>query len=101
MRIITLKRLVASAAKHAALRPKVEFWYSVAKAARWRTLAETRASFRHADQVTVESGRTVTVFNLGDAYRLITAIHYNKERIYILRVLTHAEYDKGTWKDTL
>lgn len=101
MRIITLKRLLESADKHAALKPKVEFWYSVAKAARWRSFSDARASFRHADQVTVESGRTVTVFNLGDAFRLITAIHYNKERIYILRVLTHAEYDKDGWKGTL
>lgn len=101
MRIITLKRLLEAAAKHASLKPKIDFWYSVAKAAHWKTFVEARASFRHADQVTVESGRTVTVFNLGDAYRLIAAIHYNKERIYILRVLTHAEYDKGGWKDTL
>lgn len=101
MRIITLKRLLEAAAKHPVLRPKVESWYSIAKPARWKTFTETRTSFRHADQVTVESGRTVTVFNLGDAYRLITAIHYNKERVYILRVLTHADYDKGGWKETL
>lgn len=101
MKIITLKRLLAAAAKHSALRPKIAFWHSVAKAATWRSLADARASMRHADQVTVKSGRAATVFNLGDAYRLITAIHYNRKRIFILRVLTHADYDKGFWKDTL
>lgn len=101
MRIITLKRLLEAAAKHPVLRPKVDFWYSVAHAARWTNFAETRATLRHADQITVKSGRTVTVFNLGDAFRLVTAIHYDRDRIFILRILTHADYDKGAWKDQL
>jgi len=101
MRIITLKRLLEAASKHPVIRPKVEFWYSVTKSVRWTSFAQTRATLRHADQVTVKSGRVVTVFNLGNAFRLISAIHYDRGRIYILRVLTHADYDKGGWKDTL
>ena len=31
--------------------------------------------------------------------RLISAIHYNNHRIYIRRILTHAEYDRGDWKE--
>jgi mRNA-degrading endonuclease HigB of HigAB toxin-antitoxin module len=57
--------------------------------------------FPHADQVKVSSGRTVTVFNLTNAYRLVTAIHYNPQCVYILHVLTHAEYDRNGWKATL
>lgn len=98
---ITLKRLSEAAAKHPTARSKIEFWYSVAVVAKWANLVETRATLRHADQVEVKSGKVVTVFNLGDAFRLITAIHYNRERIYILKILTHADYDKGGWKDTL
>ncbi|MCX6938445.1 MAG: type II toxin-antitoxin system HigB family toxin [Verrucomicrobia bacterium] len=41
------------------------------------------------------------MFNLTNAYRLITAIHYNRRCIYILHVLTHAEYDRAAWKNTL
>jgi len=41
----------------------------------------------------------LTVFNIkGNAYRLIVKIEYRWEQIYIRRVLTHAEYDKGDWK---
>jgi mRNA interferase HigB len=59
-------------------------------------------TFPHADQVTVASKRTVTVFNIGgNNYRLITAIHYNTKIVYILRFLTHAEYDKDAWKKAL
>jgi mRNA interferase HigB len=101
MRIITIKRLLEAAAKYSVIRPKIDTWYSIAKAAKWTNFAQTRTTLRHADQVTVRSGRVVTVFNLGDAFRLITAIHYDKDRIFILKILTHAEYDKDVWKSTL
>jgi mRNA interferase HigB len=30
---------------------------------------------------------------------LIAAIHYNRRKLYIRHVLTHAEYDRGKWKE--
>jgi len=54
-----------------------------------------------ADQITVKSGRTVTIFNIKNHYRLITAIHYNHQLVYILLLLTHAEYDVDHWKEHL
>jgi mRNA interferase HigB len=48
----------------------------------------------HADQV----GK-FTVFNIGgNKVRLIAAVHYNRNKIYIRHVLTHREYDTGKWK---
>ena len=42
------------------------------------------------------------VFNVGgNKYRLIVAIHYNVGLVFVLRTLTHAEYSKGTWKESL
>jgi len=39
------------------------------------------------------------VFNIaGNKYRLIVAIHYNRKKIYIRHVLTHAEYSRGHWR---
>ena len=35
----------------------------------------------------------------GNAYRLITVIHFNTGRVYVRRVLTHAAYTRGTWQD--
>jgi mRNA interferase HigB len=61
-----------------------------------------KRSFAHADAVTVASGRTVVIFNIGGGkHRLITAIHYNARRVFTLMVLSHAEYDGGRWKDEL
>jgi hypothetical protein len=31
---------------------------------------------------------------------MITRINYQRQIVYVLHVLTHAEYDKGDWKWT-
>jgi mRNA interferase HigB len=49
-------------------------------------------------------GNAVFVFNLGhgkSAYRLIVAIHFNTQMVFVLRLMTHAEYDKQEWKRDL
>jgi len=39
------------------------------------------------------------VFDIGgNKYRLITAIHFNTQRLFIRHVLTHSQYDNGEWK---
>ena len=62
---------------------------------RFASAAEVRRVFPKADQI----GR-FTVFNIGgNKARLIAAVHYNRGKVYIRHVLTHAEYDRGRWKD--
>ena len=69
-------------------------WYTIAKHARWQSLAEVRDDFPHADVVGV-----LTVFNVGgNKYRLITAIKYRWQVVYVRHVLTHTEYSKERWK---
>ena len=69
-------------------------WYRITRRADWRSLADVRRDFAHADIV----GRR-TVFNIhGNKYRLITRINYRAKRVFILYVLTHVEYNKGDWK---
>lgn len=65
------------------------------KSGSYSSFVDLRAAFPSADQV----GR-LTVFNVGgNRVRLITAIHYNRQRVYIRAVLTHAEYDEERWKE--
>jgi mRNA interferase HigB len=74
-------------------------WLKVARKSDWQNLIQVRSSYPNADAVGVASGRTVTVFNMGgNKYRLIVAIHYNRAKVFVLRFLTHAEYDKNQWK---
>ena len=88
--------------RHSGAAAALEHWLEVVKAAHWRTLHDVRRSFRSADEVGVRSGRTVVVFNIGgNRYRLIAAIHYNRQKVFVLRFMTHAEYDKERWKAEL
>lgn len=102
MHVISVKAIRAACNAHPAAAPALRVWYTAAKAAEWGSLADVRKTFPSADGVRVRSGRTATVFNIGgNNYRLIAAIHYNRQRIYLMRILTHAEYSKNVWKDSL
>jgi len=102
MNVITRKRIRDFAERHADAATALESWYRVARKAKWRNLAELRLIYPNADLATVASENKVTVFNVGgNKYRLIAAVHYKAQRLYVLRILTHAQYDKGDWKAAL
>ena len=102
MRIIARKRLEVFWSKHHDAETWLTEWYGVAQAAEWRSLADVRKTFPKTDAVTVRSGKSATVFNAcGNKYRLVVAIHYNTRMVFVLRFMTHAEYSKDTWKDSL
>lgn len=102
MRIITERRLREFARRFPTARTPLVAWVSVVRQGNWRNIQELRRIFPTADAVVVKSGRIVTVFNIcGNTYRLIVAIHYNTQLVFILRFLTHAEYNKDAWKKTL
>ncbi|MGJ8639341.1 MAG: type II toxin-antitoxin system HigB family toxin [Opitutaceae bacterium] len=103
MRVITKERLLDLASNHASSLPSVKQWLATVQYATWSHLADIRNTFNSADRVHLESGSTVYVFNIR-SYRLITAIHFtpknpSRGRIYVREFLTHAEYDKNSWKE--
>ena len=69
-------------------------WYRITRRADWGSLADVRSDFAHADIVDRR-----TVFNIhGNDYRLIARVNCKTKRVFILYILTHAEYNKGDWK---
>ncbi|MFC2155334.1 type II toxin-antitoxin system HigB family toxin [Acidobacteriota bacterium] len=95
MHVITRKRLIDFGKKHPETESALEHWYRIVKHTYFGSFAELRKTFPGADSV----GR-LTVFNIGgNKARLIAALHYNRQKIYIRHVLTHKEYDKGAWKE--
>ena len=95
MHIITRKRLNEFAQKYPDAEASLRHWYKLMKRGNFRSFAQLHTVFPHADQV-----NKLTVFNIGgNKARLIAAIHYNRQKIYVRAVLTHDEYDRGIWKE--
>jgi mRNA interferase HigB len=102
MKLIKILRVREYARVHAAASANLEHWMYLTKAAPWTDFEDVKRTFSSADAVRVDSGRTVVVFNIsGNKFRLITAIHYNIGKVFVLRFLTHAEYSKDKWKKEL
>lgn len=95
MHVISKKKLREFWRLYPKAESPLEDWYHAAQAGEWESLADVRKARADADQV----GR-FTVFDIGgNKYRLIAVIHFNRGKVYVRHVLTHAEYDKGKWKD--
>lgn len=94
MHVITKPALVAFWVKHPDAQASLQAWYRTMENEVFADFNHLRATFASADYVD-----GLTVFNIGgNKYRLIAAIHYNRRKVYIRAVLTHAEYDRGSWK---
>ena len=91
MRIIALATLRDFWAKHPAALEPLSAWYSVASRVRWESPADVKAAYRNASFI---AGNRV-VFNIkGNDYRLVVAMHYNRQIAYIRFVGTHRQYDQ-------
>jgi mRNA interferase HigB len=103
MRVISRRRLREfweGTPAHADAEVPLRGWYAITEESDWKSPADVKAVFgKNVDFVKAESGNTVAVFNIhGNKYRLIAAIHYDYPRVFVLRVLTHREYDTNRWK---
>lgn len=69
----------------------LEAWYAEARKAQWRTPQDVKAQFRHAS--ILKNHRVV--FNIGgNKYRLIVAVDYQRQALFVRFIGTHAQYDK-------
>jgi mRNA interferase HigB len=94
MRIIKRGALVQLWERHPDAKASLESWYGVVRGATWQTPVEMKQIYPNADLV----GRR-TIFNIaGNKYRLIARVNYQTQRVFVLHILTHAEYDRGGWK---
>jgi mRNA interferase HigB len=88
--------------KHPQAGAWLDAWLQITTEADWHSIVDLRKSFPSADGVKLDSGVVVTVFNVsGNKYRLLTTISYRLQLVAVAGLLTHAEYDKGKWKDQL
>jgi mRNA interferase HigB len=94
MRIIKPAARIQFWQRHPDAKPSMESWYAIVRQATWKTPVEMKSVYANADPV----GRR-TIFNIaGNKYRLIARVNYHTQRVFVLHILTHAEYDLGEWK---
>lgn len=72
-------------------------WYTHvdSQSVSWQSWADVKTDFATASIV----GNCV-VFNIGgNKYRLITRILYPSQKVFVLNVMSHDEYDEDKWKE--
>jgi mRNA interferase HigB len=90
MRVIAVSTLRAFWVRYPDAEQPLKAWYEEAKSAAWTQPAEIKAQYRNAS---VLKNRRV-VFNIkGNDYRLIVAVAYRLQIVYVKFVGTHKEYD--------
>ena len=99
MRIISksrLKQFLESPGREDAAGP-LSAWHTHVKnrSVAWQSWGDVKSDFGSASLI-----GTCVVFNVGgNKYRLVTRILYPSQKVFILKVMTHKEYDRDKWKD--
>jgi len=96
--VISRKALTEFWRIHPDAEAPLKTWFKVASRGSFRNLAELKQTFKSVDYVRA-GGQGFYLFNIGgNKYRLVAAIHFNTQKLFIRHVLTHAQYDKNEWK---
>ncbi len=94
MHVIAKPALVAFWTRFPDAETPLTAWHTLMRGNDFASFAQLKTTFSSVDHVD-----GLTVFDIGgNKYRLIAAIHYNRRKVYIRNILTHSEYDRGTWK---
>lgn len=92
MRIISNAALIDFAAIHPLAGDPLQAWRKVVESRDFANFADIKTTFNATDKVGI-----YYVFDIGgNKYRVVAAIHFNTNIMYIRHVFTHKEYDK--WK---
>jgi mRNA interferase HigB len=93
VRVVSRRRLREFWQQHPKAKTPLAAWHKIAEKGDWRHLEDVRGVYPSADAVD-----ELTVFNIGgNDFRLVTRIVYRHHLIYVVEILTHAEYDKRKW----
>jgi len=91
MRIIARKTLRMFWEQHHDAQQTLQAWYHDVKRAEWQTPNDIKTIYRNASLV----GSNRIVFNIkGNKYRLVVAVSYQHQIVFIRFVGSHSEYNK-------
>ena len=92
MRVISNSALVAFSKKHPGAETPSQIWRRIVESRGFANFSDLKKAFNSVDRV-----RDFYVFDIGgNKFRIVAAIHFDKQRLYVRHVFTHKEYD--SWK---
>jgi mRNA interferase HigB len=92
MRVISNKKLVDFSKNHSGSGKLLQAWRKIIESKEFNNFAELKSSFNSVDKV-----MDYYIFNIGgNNYRIIAAIYFKTQTLFIREILTHKEYDR--WK---
>ena len=90
MRLISNRSLREFALCHPQADTSLQAWRRLIERNRFSGFADLKVLFQAVDKA-----GEFFVFNVGgNKFRVIAAIHFNTQELYVRHVFTHAEYDK-------
>ena len=95
MHVISRKALETFWLKHPNAKAPLETWYKLVNAANFESFNAVKRTFNTADYVP-----PYTVFDAGgNNFRVICVMHFNRQKLYVREVFTHAAHDR--WSKAL
>jgi mRNA interferase HigB len=77
--------------EHADAQAPLNDWETKTRAAVWKNYSDVQKTFNSADHL----GDQKFIFNIGgNNLRLAAMVWIQSERVYVLKLMTHAQYDK-------
>jgi mRNA interferase HigB len=90
VRGISNKRLVDFARSHPDAAAPLQLWRKIVEATYFAHFAALRSSFNAVDRVASHY-----VFDIGgNKFRLVAAIHFSRQMLFVRHIFTHAQYDR-------
>jgi mRNA interferase HigB len=91
MHIISKSTIIKYYQKHSETKQSLLSWYAEVTKAQWSCFQDIKDRFPSADYVS----KNKVVFNIkGNDYRLVVKLAFKSRTVFILKIGTHAEYDK-------
>jgi mRNA interferase HigB len=89
--ILNVRVIKQFVAQHADAEAPLNEWALKVRAAEWKNNADVQKTFNHVDHI----GGQKFIFNIGgNNFRLAAMVWIQQERVYVLKIMTHAEYNR-------
>lgn len=94
MHIISHKKIVEAKQSYSHCESALDGWYRLMKANIFANFSAMKQVFGSVDKV-----GDLYVFDVGgNKLRLIVAVHFNVQKVFIREILDHSAYDQERWK---